>query len=169
MLKFCNLLIWKDLNIKKYLSLQNQIGIMKRINDSNFNCVEMINVTGNYILEGKLRLGSLFVKSNLILVFVLLCNSFVFAQVPTVSYSGVQSSYTINSPMSLTPTTTNGPIVRTTVSTIAGSGTSGYVDGTTASPKFYSPAGVAIAASGNIYIADSQTHCIRKITPSWYV
>ena len=131
----------------------------------------MINVTiSNYIfLEGRLRVGSLFIKSNLSLLFILLCNSFLFAQVPSISYTGVQSSYTISSPMSLTPTTANGPIVRTNVSTIAGSGSSGYTDGTTASPKFYSPTGVAIAASGNIYIADSQNHCIRKISASGYV
>ncbi|MCF6130751.1 T9SS type A sorting domain-containing protein [Flavobacterium wongokense] len=109
-------------------------------------------------------------KRNLLL-FVLLCNSLIFAQAPTISYSGVQSSYTTNTAMpTLTPTVGGGaPLDRTNVTTIAGSGTSGFADGSTASPKFYAPTGVAIAASGNIYIADSQNHCIRKITASGYV
>ncbi|MEO7173819.1 MAG: T9SS type A sorting domain-containing protein [Flavobacterium sp.] len=110
-------------------------------------------------------------KKSLSLLFILLCNTFLFAQIPNISYTGVQSSYTINNAMSpLTPANSSGAtIVRTNVSTIAGSGTSGYIDGSTALPKFYSPSGIAVAASGNMYIADSQNHCIRKITAAGYV
>jgi sugar lactone lactonase YvrE len=144
---------------------------MKRIKYPTFR---MINVTiNNYIsLAAKLQnIGCLNMKRNLSMFFIMWCNTLLFAQTPTISYSGVQGSYTINNPISpLTPSNTGGmPTVRTNVSTAAGSGASGYIDGSTTSPKFYSPTGVAIAASGNIYIADSQNHCIRKITASGYV
>jgi sugar lactone lactonase YvrE/CO dehydrogenase/acetyl-CoA synthase epsilon subunit len=154
--------------------LQYQIGKMRRFKYPNFNLAVLINVTiGNYIfLQRKLQKArSQYMKTNLSLLFMLLCSAFLFAQAPGISYSGVQSNYTVNTAISpLTPTNTAGPVTdRTNVSTIAGSGTSGFSDGSTASPKFYSPTGIAMAASGNMYIADSQNHCIRKITASGYV
>jgi len=53
------------------------------------------------------------------------------------------------------------------VSTIAGSGTAGFLDHTTgASAQFNAPRGVAVDASGNVYVADSSNHRIRRITPA---
>ncbi|WP_293870972.1 putative Ig domain-containing protein, partial [Flavobacterium sp.] len=93
------------------------------------------------------------------------------AQAPSVTYSGVQSNYTINNVIvPITPSLSAGiPSVRANVSTIAGNGAAGFADGSSASPKYYSPTGIAIASSGNMYIADSQNHCIRKITAAGYV
>lgn len=51
------------------------------------------------------------------------------------------------------------------VTTIAGSGDTGYVDGPAASARFNYPRGIARDRAGNLYIADSWNHRIRKITP----
>ncbi len=53
-----------------------------------------------------------------------------------------------------------------TVSTFAGTGTQGFTNGPIASATFFSPYGIAIDASGNMYVADIVNNCIRKITVS---
>ena len=50
------------------------------------------------------------------------------------------------------------------VTTFAGSGSYAYTEGLAASAAFRSPLGVAIDTSGNLYIADSNNHRIRKIS-----
>lgn len=54
-----------------------------------------------------------------------------------------------------------------TVSTLAGlAGSSGSADGTGSAARFNGPSGVALDTMGNIYVADSRNHTIRKITPT---
>jgi len=55
------------------------------------------------------------------------------------------------------------------VTTLAGSGSSGSADGTGTAASFYSPYGVAVDNSGNVYVADRQNHMIRKITSAGVV
>lgn len=55
------------------------------------------------------------------------------------------------------------------VTTLAGTGVSGFADGAGASAQFYSPAGVAIDSDGMVYVAESVGHHIRKITPGGVV
>ena len=54
--------------------------------------------------------------------------------------------------------------------TLAGShGASGTADGTGAAARFYIPLGVAVDGPGNVYVADTDNHTIRKITPAGVV
>jgi sugar lactone lactonase YvrE len=50
------------------------------------------------------------------------------------------------------------------VSTFAGSGNAKFADGTGTNASFYSPSGVAVDSSGNLYVADTGNNRIRKIT-----
>ncbi len=53
------------------------------------------------------------------------------------------------------------------VSTFAGSpGVAGSSDGAGSGARFSSPEGLAVDAYGNVYVADSGNHVIRKITPA---
>lgn len=50
------------------------------------------------------------------------------------------------------------------VSTVAGDGTVGYVDGPAAQARFDGPIGVAVDSTGNLYVADTYNDRIRKIS-----
>jgi sugar lactone lactonase YvrE len=51
------------------------------------------------------------------------------------------------------------------VSTFAGQDAAGGADGDRAVATFYSPKGIAFDRSGNLFVADTWNHTIRKITP----
>lgn len=48
--------------------------------------------------------------------------------------------------------------------TLAGDGTSGYLDGDASAARFADPYGITVDASGNIFIADLNNHKVRKIS-----
>ena len=58
------------------------------------------------------------------------------------------------------------------VSTLAGDGgtvsygSTNYVDGSSSVARFHNPQAVAVDAAGNIYVADTQNHLVRKINAS---
>jgi hypothetical protein len=56
------------------------------------------------------------------------------------------------------------------VTTLAGlGGSAGAVDGTGSAARFSFPHGVALDDSGNLYVADTENHAIRKVTPAGVV
>lgn len=55
------------------------------------------------------------------------------------------------------------------VTTLAGGGAAGYLDGTGTGASFNSPAGIAVDSSGNIFVVDTYNQVIREITPSGVV
>ena len=52
------------------------------------------------------------------------------------------------------------------INTIAGNGTQGFRDGPALQAELYSPSGIALDASGSLYIADKSNFRIRKLLPS---
>jgi serine/threonine protein kinase, bacterial len=51
------------------------------------------------------------------------------------------------------------------VSTLAGSGSPGWADGVGAAASFRYPNGIAVDATGNVFVGDTDNNVIRKITP----
>lgn len=50
------------------------------------------------------------------------------------------------------------------VATLAGSGTPGYTDGAAASARFNNPRGIDVDAQGDVYVSDTNNHCVRLVS-----
>ena len=96
----------------------------------------------------------------------------VLAQAPNISYTS-PPVYTVGTAISLlSPVNTGGAVPATIygqVSTFAGNGSTGAVNGSALGSSFYHPYASALDASGNIYVVDYFNQLIRKITPSGLV
>lgn len=55
-------------------------------------------------------------------------------------------------------------IVAGQVTTLAGSSTTGLVDGKGTSARFYYPEGITVAPGGVVYVSDTYNHAIRRVT-----
>ena len=51
------------------------------------------------------------------------------------------------------------------VTTIAGDGTAGLVEGSSTTARFRGPSSIAVNANGELFIADRENHSVRKISP----
>lgn len=56
-----------------------------------------------------------------------------------------------------------------TLAGLAGHNSSGYEDGPVSTARFWGPAGVAVDAQGNVYVADQFNSTIRKVSPAGVV
>ncbi len=90
----------------------------------------------------------------------------IVASVPVGADTGVVT-VTVNAK------TATGPVFNYiytyTVSTLAGNGSLGYVDGAGASAEFKQPTGIAVDGQGNLYVLDTYNNVIRKITAAGVV
>ena len=88
-----------------------------------------------------------------------------FAPIGVQNYSGniTVSSDATSGSVSI-PSFGTGVAPLVTVSTLAGSGSAGYADGQGSSASFKWIGGVAVDRSGNVYVADTLNHRIRKVT-----
>src|ERR1017187_2048500 len=93
---------------------------------------------------------------------------------PTGTYAGLLEIDAPNAaPVSLSVQVTVPPLGDTpyTFTTLAGMSNSsvGSADGMGSAARFYSPVGVAVDSAGNVYVADTYNHTIRKVTPAGLV
>ncbi len=56
-------------------------------------------------------------------------------------------------------------VERAVVTTLAGSGSSSFANGVGSNASFYNPLGVAVDASGNVFVTDAHNNRIRKVLP----
>ena len=104
---------------------------------------------------------------NKISICLLFSFTIAHSQVPVISYA-TPNVFTYGQTITdLAPTITGGTVIaETLVSTFAGSGIMGSVDGNGTSASFNLPTVVTLDSFGNVFVVDRSNHKIRKITPA---
>ena len=101
-------------------------------------------------------------------VFALfLFSGFIFLLEGCSKSTGTESSVTppVNNPPAPDPQSAK----KWVVSTLAGSGTEGYTDGSAANAQFLYPQGLTMDLQGNLLVGDTHNFCIRKVDPAGQV
>jgi sugar lactone lactonase YvrE len=103
----------------------------------------------------------------LFIFYIIKCQVLIGQNAPSISYENTNSSYCINQAMTPLIPTNNGGLPDTVgnVSNFAGN-IQGFSNGLGYLASFNTAYGVAVDVSGNIYVADTYNHKIRKITPT---
>jgi len=99
-------------------------------------------------------------------------NSLIQAQAPSISYPTPQIFDLGVTITPLAPVNFGGPIpamVPGSVTTLAGNGSYGFSNGLDLEASFHYPSGVGVDSKHNVYVADFDNNCIRKITPEGLV
>ena len=109
-----------------------------------------------------------------IMFALLLTAGKTYSQAPSLAYPGYNGpqNYTVGTAINTLTLSNSGgsPVAIGFTSTLAGSQySSGFFDGTGALANFTHPYGMAIDASGNIYVADADNNAIRKVTSAGVV
>ena len=162
----------------------NITGIVNTVGNVNVN--GDLDVSGNTELRGEVNTyGTLTAKSDTTFGGVPGLNNVVttLAGSGTASFAngiGLEATFNLPSGVGVGPDGTiyvgdngNNRIRKVTpqgvVTTLAGSGTQGSVDGNGSAASFNRPIGVAVGRDGNIYVADYNNNRIRKVTPEGVV
>jgi NHL repeat len=84
------------------------------------------------------------------------------------TYPGADHPETVDTNQNEPQQTSNQPPTTVIISTHSGNGTAGYADGTGGphgTTQFNGPYGICVDQTGNIFVADTHNHRIRKIAP----
>lgn len=111
-------------------------------------------------------------KKQILILVIIIFKLSCFSQAPNISYQTPQN-YIINTPITpLTPINTGGAVpanIYGQITTFAGSGSIGDVDGEANVASFKYPTGIGLDPTGNMYVSESGNGKVRKITPSGMV
>jgi sugar lactone lactonase YvrE len=99
---------------------------------------------------------------------VFLFHTNAFTQAPVIAYTPATNYVPVGTPFTITPANGGGAVPATIygqVTTVAGTGSSGYKNAVGTAAQFNTPEAITGDASGNLYVADDHNNAIRMIAP----